>query len=94
MKPIYFSLIFIFGMGLFSSNTMAGSGDPLLGLGVACAPLGCGKYAQPGPNYEQRKKMPAFRTGRNPQSGATIKSENRSVPSGKDSVRQEAFPTR
>jgi len=64
----------------------AEAGDPIPGVD--------GKYTQPGPNDEQGKEMPASRKGRNPQTGATIKSEKRSVPDDKDGMRQEAFPTR
>ena len=73
MKTTYFFVIFIIVIGLFNSSVMAGSGDPLKGLNISCAPLGCGKYAQPGPNYEQRRKMATSRTGRNPQTGKEIK---------------------
>jgi len=40
----------------------AGDGQVLKGLHLSCAPFGCGKYAQPGPNYEERKNMPTSRS--------------------------------
>jgi len=79
------------GFGFVVKSAQAG--DPI--PGVDGPPPGSAK------GKVDTEKNRAFRAGRNPQSGATIKSNNRSVPSGKDGMGLDtssgyldAFPTR
>jgi len=84
MKFLYSSLvILIFSMAALSSNAVAGSGDPLKGLDLACAPFGCKKHS-PLINSDKETKMAPPKLGDStPKSDGNIQNGDSRLPSNK-----------